>query len=99
MAKTRLEESRQHRKCLASATPMYADPRRARGRHPHQADDEQHRGDEIRELDDRAHCLSSRLLSLNISSMRSVSTQPPTTLPAPSSTAMNAINCSIPVSA
>src|SRR5438094_3847794 len=44
-----------------------------------QAEDEQHRGQEVRERDQRVHFLAA-CRPLNISSMRSVTTKPPTTL-------------------
>ena len=62
--------------------------RRARMRQPLQAEDEEDRGDQIGDVDERQMSLIARYFFLNMPSMRWVTRKPPTTLIVASTTAM-----------
>ncbi len=90
----RVEEGDERGDQHADAGPDDAAACRDRRAHALQAEDEQHGRGEVTDLDDAVHYRAPGLLRLNISSMRSVTTYPPTALPAASMTPRKPMSCS-----
>src|SRR4029077_973203 len=86
-----VEERRRDREEHAGRRDAVAVHRGLRPRQALQPEDERHRRDEIGERDERAqvHYFRCPGFCLNIASIRSVTTKPPTTFAAPSTTAKN----------